>query len=65
MNKLFYLLIFCFLYSNLYTQDIIIIDTIENLSEKEALVILNGFGDSKKNRKIQKEFFQLQKYGMH
>ena len=26
-------------------------------SEKVALVILNGFGDSKKNRKIQLDFF--------
>ena len=64
MNKLFYILIFCIVSNNIYTQDVIIIDTAENISEKEALVILNGFGDSKKNRRIQKEFFQEKGYDL-
>ena len=64
MNKLFYILIFCIVSNNIYTQDVIIIDTAEDISEKEALVILNGFGDSKKNRRIQKEFFQEKGYDL-
>ncbi|MDC0204358.1 hypothetical protein OAJ65_01020 [Flavobacteriales bacterium] len=64
MKNLIILLSFCFFYSNVYTQDIIIVDTTENISKKEALVILNGFGDSKKNRKIQQEFFQEKGYDL-
>lgn len=64
MNKLFYILIFCIVSNNIYTQDVIIIDTAEDISEKEALIILNGFGDSKKNRIIQKEFFQEKGYDL-
>ena len=64
MNKFFYILIFCIVSNNIYTQDVIIINTAEDISEKEALVILNGFGDSKKNRRIQKEFFQEKGYDL-
>ena len=64
MYKLFYILIFCIVSNNIYAQDVIIIDTEEDISEKEALVILNGFGDSKKNRRIQKEFFQEKGYDL-
>ena len=64
MNKLFYILIFCIVSNNIYTQDVIIINTAVDVSEKEALVILNGFGDSKKNRRIQKEFFQEKGYDL-
>ena len=51
MKKLIYTLIFCLLFNSIYAQEVIIIDTSENVFEKQALVILNGFGDSKKNRK--------------
>jgi len=64
MNKFFYILIFCIVSNNIYAQDVIIIDTAVDVSEKEALVILNGFGDSKKNRRIQKEFFQEKGYDL-
>jgi len=64
MKKFIYASIFCILSNNIYAKDVIIIDTSENISKKQALVILNGFGDSKKNRKIQKEFFQDKGYDL-
>ena len=64
MKKLIYTLIFCLLFNSIYAQEVIIIDTSENISDKQALVILNGFGDSKKNRKIQQEFFQEKGYDL-
>ncbi|MBT5089949.1 MAG: hypothetical protein HOM24_02580, partial [Flavobacteriales bacterium] len=64
MKKLIYTLIFCLLFNSIYAQEVIIIDTSEYVSEKQALVILNGFGDSKKNRKIQQEFFQEKGYDL-
>ena len=64
MKKLIYTLIFCLLFNSIYAQEVIIIDTSENVFEKQALVILNGFGDSKKNRKIQQEFFQEKGYDL-
>jgi len=64
MKKFIYTLIICIFINNIYAQDVIIIDESEDISEKEALVILNGFGDSKKNRKIQKEFFQETGYDL-
>jgi hypothetical protein len=47
-----------------YAKEVIIIDLSANICEKKALVILNGFGDSKKNRKIQQEFFQEKGYDL-
>ncbi len=64
MKKLIYTLIFCLLFNSIDAQEIIIIDTSENVFDKQALVILNGFGDSKKNRKIQQEFFQKKGYDL-
>ncbi|HIG33023.1 MAG TPA: hypothetical protein EYQ09_06290 [Flavobacteriales bacterium] len=64
MKKLIYTLIFWLLFNSIYAQEVIIIDTSENVFEKQALVILNGFGDSKKNRKIQQEFFQEKGYDL-
>ena len=64
MKKLIYKLIFCLLFNSLYAQEVIIIDTLKNVHEKKALVILNGFGDSKKNRKIQQDFFQAKGYDL-
>ena len=40
---------------NLIAQEIKIIDHSTAIYNKKALVILNGFGDSKKNRKLVKE----------
>ena len=64
MKKLICTLIFYLLFNSIYAQEVIIIDTSENIFEKQALVILNGFGDSKKNRKIQQEFFQEKGYDL-
>ena len=64
MNKLIYTLIFCLLFNSIYAQEVVIIDTSKNVSDQQALVILNGFGDSKKNRKIQQEFFQGKGYDL-
>ena len=64
MRKLIYILIFCLSSTDIYSQNIKIINTLEDISEKQALVILNGFGDSKKNRKIQKDFFQDKGYDL-
>ena len=64
MKKLIYTLIFCLLFNSIYAQEVIIIDTSKYVFEKQALVILNGFGDSKKNRKIQKKFFQEKGYDL-
>ncbi len=64
MKKLIYTLIFCLLFNSIYAQEVIIIDTSKNVSNQQALVILNGFGDSKKNRKIQKEFFKGRGYDL-
>ena len=44
MKKFIYASIFCILSNNIYAQNVIIIDTSENTSKKQALVILNGFG---------------------
>ena len=33
-----------------------------DVNEKTALIILNGFGDSRKNRKKQKEYFETLDY---
>ncbi len=38
-------------------QEVIVVDDRLPREEKTALVILNGFGDSKKNRKVQTDFF--------
>lgn len=64
MSRLIYILIFSTIFNYIYAQEIIIIDTAEETSEKQALIILNGFGDSKKNRMIQQEFFKSQGYDL-
>ena len=64
MKKVIYSLIFCLLFNSMDAQEVIVIDTLEYVSEKQALVILNGFGDSRKNRKIQQVFFQEKGYDL-
>ena len=64
MKKLMNTLICLFLFVNVFAKEIIVIDTSKAISEKKALVILNGFGDSKKNRKVQKKFFQNKGYDL-
>lgn len=64
MKRLICLFIFSLLFNSIYAQEVIIVDTSQGISDKKALVILNGFGDSKKNRKKQKEFFQEKGYDL-
>ena len=64
MKRLIHPFILFLLFNNVYAQEVIIVDTSQGVSEKKALVLLNGFGDSKKNRKIQKEFFQEKGYDL-
>ena len=42
----------------IYSKDVVYIDETKEKSKKIALVILNGIGDSKKNRKVQLNFFK-------
>lgn len=57
MYKIFTLSISLILILNLSAKDYCFIDNSIDKSEKIALVILNGIGDSKKKRKVQIEFF--------
>ena len=50
MKKLMITLICLFLFVNVFSEEVIVIDTSKAIFQKKALVILNGFGDSKKNR---------------
>ena len=58
MNKVFTLTISLIFILNLSAKDHCYIQRGVDKSEKIALVILNGIGDSKKNRKIQLDFFR-------
>ena len=58
MHKIVSFLIASILIINLSANDFILKDNSINKSEKTALVILNGFGDSNKNRKIQLDYFK-------
>ncbi|MAJ90511.1 MAG: hypothetical protein CMD08_04470 [Flavobacteriales bacterium] len=53
MKKIFLFQIFILLCYSIYSKDVIIIDSTTYISNKQALVILNGFGSSKKNIEIQ------------
>ena len=64
MKKLSYTLIFFLLFNSIDAQEVIIIDTSECIFEKQALVILNGFGDSKKGRNEQEKFFKEKGYDL-
>ena len=51
--------LFLFIFSlEIYSKDVVYIDETKEKSKKIALVILNGIGDSKKNRKVQLNFFK-------
>jgi len=57
MKKILTVLLLTFVI-NISAKDFIYIDKSQKKSNKIALVILNGVGDSKKNRKIQLNFFK-------
>ena len=64
MKKTILLYIFIILCNSIYSQDVVIIDTTLDVSNKEAFVILNGFGSSKKTIEIQKDFFKDRGYDL-
>jgi hypothetical protein len=55
-------LVFCAILNFSEAQEVIVVDESKERDEKTALVVLNGFGDSKKNRKAQTAFFSSLKY---
>ena len=57
MKKILLTLFICLFCFETFASDIIYIDDAKEKSEKIALIILNGIGDSKKNRKTQIKFF--------
>ena len=64
MKKWILILSSCLWVHNLIAQEIKIIDYSTAIYNKKALVILNGFGDSKKNRKVQSNFFKDKGYDL-
>ena len=56
------LVFFCSILVVSEAQEIVVVDQTKNRNEKTALVVLNGFGDSKRNRKAQTEFFTTLNY---
>ena len=64
MKRTALLYVFLILCNSIYSQDVIITDTTVFASDKEALVILNGFGSSKNNISFQKDFFKERGYDL-
>jgi len=56
------LILFCSALNFSDAQEIVVEDESRGRDEKIALVVLNGFGDSKKNRKAQTAFFSSLSY---
>jgi hypothetical protein len=50
---------------NLFSQEVVVFNNLDKKISEEALVILPGFGDSKKGRKFQKEFFQKKGFDLY
>jgi hypothetical protein len=63
--KILCCLLFCVYSGSLLAQEIIVLDTISRKEVKEAILILPGFGDSKKGRKHQKNYFQHRGYDLY
>ena len=57
-----YFLVSTLLSLDLLSQEIIHVNDEGNISEKTAVVILNGFGDTRKNRKHQTRYFETLEY---
>ena len=64
MKKLLSSVLIVLLTISSFSQDVFLVNDSMEKSEKIALVILNGFGDSKKNRKKQKKFFENKGYDL-
>ena len=58
-------LLLCFFSGSFLAQEIIVLDTTSRKEVKEAILILPGFGDSKKGRKHQKNYFQHKGYDLY
>ena len=58
MKQLISILFLFFFSLEIYSKDVVYIDETKEKSKKRALIILNGIGDSKKNRKVQLNFFK-------
>lgn len=59
MTKLFLgSILIVLLCSSLYAQEVVVFDTTSSKEINEAILILPGIADSKKNRKLQKNYFE-------
>ncbi|MEX2485174.1 MAG: hypothetical protein WED10_11460 [Brumimicrobium sp.] len=65
MTKLFFSSLFVLLSTTaVNSQEIIVLDTTTTSEMKKAILLLSGFADSKKNREIQKDYFQHKGYDL-
>jgi hypothetical protein len=69
LNRIIYtrlctVFVFCTIILVSEAQEVIVVDDSKSRGEKTALVVLNGFGDSKKNRRVQTEFFTSLDYDL-
>lgn len=64
MKTVLFLLFLVFIPAPLMSQEVIVKDT-SSIHVNEAIVILPGFGDTKKGRKNQKSFFQHKGYDLY
>ncbi|MDO7613476.1 MAG: hypothetical protein MUQ75_04495, partial [Crocinitomicaceae bacterium] len=64
MKNLLFLFYTVAVSSTILSQEIIVKDT-SSIHINEAIVILPGFGDTKKGRKNQKSFFQHKGYDLY
>ena len=62
MKQLISILFLFFFSLEIYSKDVVYIDETKEKSKKIALVILNGIGDSKKNRKVQLNFLRKREW---
>tara|TARA_B100001287_G_scaffold222892_1_gene192110 strand:+ start:338 stop:1141 length:804 start_codon:yes stop_codon:yes gene_type:complete len=62
---IFFLGFVFFIYSEFFSQETVVLLNQDKGISEEALIILPGFGDSKKGRKYQKKFFQNKGYDLY
>ena len=58
LNRAKFIILSFILSSSLIAQEIIHVNPNSDITEKSAIVVLNGFGDSRKNRKKQRKYFE-------
>jgi hypothetical protein len=64
MKTVLFLFFLVFISAPLMSQEVVVVDT-SSIHVNEAIVILPGFGDTKKGRKNQKSFFQHKGYDLY